>query len=580
MSVIKQSVSGITDGVQLFGTPEKVGPFKQYQGFAIAVSGENALVFQVGKIYRVRTIRTNGFARLTTVFQNEKTSKCFSKFTLHYFPEDTKNGRINFKHGEDELLTFAHGITIRCCNVLAWTIPAPDKFSSGTTTFTNDEMEVHQSGENSLIRLKKQSILAELGKHSTFAGNATLGKKLAIDVTAVQYLPHVTRDVPSSSQVQGAPSRTWQANDHDRKVADGFHHSCSKAGSSKLPFDTAVPRNETQSSRKLAGGKLPPGHQVGSMRTSTCRPGKNLAKAATTTAPTVTLTTSTARPARSCRSIYGSNRKRALEEESQETSTEEVAASKKSKIEDPCVHNVSHVAPMATTSVPRNIREKELLRQREAAENGSSTTTTTKTTKETPASRKRRREPENTVGESQYVEGERECKVKIMSYHDYVAFRKCKKGLMAGLVIKKEEGLEKGVLTMGSDKHHVFFTRSLFSEKDIERSLLFEKLPERKCEFGKKRKTQVHHDSLMKSISKTKGGDDFKEESWKEESDDVYFEKVGNENARESKQGKYLKVPRVKRTNVPINDRPAYDFENDTKNDEAEKMLSAFVKDY
>lgn len=84
----------------------------------------------------------------------------------------------------------------------------------------------------------------------------------------------------------------------------------------------------------------------------------------------------------------------------------------------------------------------------------------------------------------------------------------------------------------------------------------------------------------MKSISKTKGGDDFKEESWKEESDDVYFEKVGNENARESKQGKYLKVPRVKRTNVPINDRPAYDFENDTKNDEAEKMLSAFVKDY
>ena len=99
-------------------------------------------------------------------------------------------------------------------------------------------------------------------------------------------------------------------------------------------------------------------------------------------------------------------------------------------------------------------------------------------------------------------------------------------------------------------------------------------------EFGKKRKTQTHNDSLMRSITKTRGADDFKEESWKEESGDVHFEKVGYENAKESKQGKYVKVTRVKRTKVPINDRPAYDFENDTKNDEAEKMLSAFVKDY
>ena len=90
----------------------------------------------------------------------------------------------------------------------------------------------------------------------------------------------------------------------------------------------------------------------------------------------------------------------------------------------------------------------------------------------------------------------------------------------------------------------------------------------------------MHNDSLMKSISKTRGTEDFKEESWKEESSDVYFEKVGYENAKESKQGKYLKVTRAKRTNVPINDRPAHDFENDTKNDEAEKMLRAFVKDY
>ena len=84
----------------------------------------------------------------------------------------------------------------------------------------------------------------------------------------------------------------------------------------------------------------------------------------------------------------------------------------------------------------------------------------------------------------------------------------------------------------------------------------------------------------MKSISKTKGGDDFKEESWKEESGDVYFEKNGYENATESKQDKYLMMSRVKRTNVPINERPAHDFENDTRNDEAEKMLSAFVKNY
>ena len=355
----------------------------------------------------------------------------------------------------------------------------PDKFTSGTTTFTNDEIEVHQNGTNSLIRLKKPPIPGQLGKYSTFAGNATLSKELAVDVKAVQYLPNVTPDVPSFSKVQDATSKTWQASNRDKKVLDGFHNFYSKTGSSKLPCDTAIPSTGPQSSRPLAGEKCAQGNQVSSMRTNTYTPGKNPAKVAIATAPTFTLTTSTARPARSCRSIYGSNRKRALQQENQKTSTEEVTQSKRAKTEDPRVSAVTHVAPMATTSVPRNIREKELLLEKEAAEKSSYTTTTT--TKETPVSRKRKRQPDNTVGESHYVEGERECKVKIMSYHDYAAFRKCKKGLMAGLVIKREECLEKGVLTMGNDKHHVFFTRSLFSEKDIERSLLFEKPPERKC---------------------------------------------------------------------------------------------------
>ena len=354
----------------------------------------------------------------------------------------------------------------------------PDKFTSGTTTFTNDEIEVHQYGTTSLIRLNKQPIPGQLGKYSTFAGNATLSKELAVDVKAVQYLPNATPDVPSCSKVKDVPSKTWQASEHGKKIVDGFHHFSSKAGSSKLSSDTAVPSTRPQSSRRVAGDTLAQGNQVRSMKTSTCTTGKNPAKVAIATASTVTLTTSTARPTRSCRSIYGSNRKRALEEENQKRSIDEVTQSKRAKTEDSGISAVSHVAPMATTSVPRNIRDKELLLRNEAAKTGSSTTTTTK---ETPVSRKRQRQPDNTMGESHYVEGERECKVKIMSYHDYVEFRKCKKGLMAGLVIKKEECVDKGVLTMGNDKHHVFFTRSLFSEKDIERLLLFEKPPERKC---------------------------------------------------------------------------------------------------
>ena len=77
-------------------------------------------MFEVGKVYRVRTIRTNGFARLTTVFQNEKTSKCFSKFTLHHFPEDTKNGRIDFKHGEvcSLILSFIKTTSFRTAKLL------------------------------------------------------------------------------------------------------------------------------------------------------------------------------------------------------------------------------------------------------------------------------------------------------------------------------------------------------------------------------------------------------------------------------------------------------------------------------
>ena len=306
---------------------------------------------------------------------------------------------------------------------------------------------MHQSGVNSLIRLKQQPILGHFGKYSTFAGNATLSQELAVDVKAVQYLPHVPPNVPSGSKVQGVPSRPSQVSDYDKNVVKGCNHSYSKAGSSKNPCDTIVPSPETQSSCKVARKALAQGNQVGSRKTTMCTTAKNPAKAATATAPTVTLTTSMARPARSCRSIYGSNRKRALEEKCHQNSTEEVTQSKRAKIEAPGINAVSHVAPMATTSVPRKIREKEPVLKKESAEKCLSATTTTKTM-ETPVSRKRRREPENTMGESQYAEGERECKVTIMSYHDYVAFRKCKKGLLAGLVIKKEEGLEKGVLTM------------------------------------------------------------------------------------------------------------------------------------
>ena len=56
--------------------------------------------FRVNKIYKVKTLGKIGFASLKMVFHNLKTSKCFARFLLHHFPEDTNQGRMKWYHGE------------------------------------------------------------------------------------------------------------------------------------------------------------------------------------------------------------------------------------------------------------------------------------------------------------------------------------------------------------------------------------------------------------------------------------------------------------------------------------------------
>ena len=74
-----------------------------------------------------------------------------------------------------------------------------------------------------------------------------------------------------------------------------------------------------------------------------------------------------------------------------------------------------------------------------------------------------------------------ECKIKIFSYIDYLAFMKCQKGLKAGLIIDREEAFAKKVISSDGNSYRIYFARSSFSDKDILRSGLFEKTVEKKC---------------------------------------------------------------------------------------------------
>ena len=70
---------------------------------------------------------------------------------------------------------------------------------------------------------------------------------------------------------------------------------------------------------------------------------------------------------------------------------------------------------------------------------------------------------------------ELECKIKILSYVDYLTFMKCQMGLKGGLVIEREEAFAKEVIANNGNSYRIYFVRTSFADKDILRSPLFEK---------------------------------------------------------------------------------------------------------
>ena len=67
------------------------------------------------------------------------------------------------------------------------------------------------------------------------------------------------------------------------------------------------------------------------------------------------------------------------------------------------------------------------------------------------------------------------CKIKILSYADYLTFMKCQMGLKGGLVIEREEAFAKEVIASNGNSYRIYFVRTSFKDKDLLRSPLFEK---------------------------------------------------------------------------------------------------------
>ena len=82
------------------GVPKKVGSFYQYQVFSVQLCDGRTFEFYTDKIYRVRTVGKIGYATLKMIFINERTLKCFSRFVLFHFPENTRSGNRAWKHGQ------------------------------------------------------------------------------------------------------------------------------------------------------------------------------------------------------------------------------------------------------------------------------------------------------------------------------------------------------------------------------------------------------------------------------------------------------------------------------------------------
>ena len=72
--------------------------------FAVGIAPRHEIVFEVGKVYTVKTPLLNcsvvGFARLEDVWMNVSTRECYGQFQLYHLPEDTEQGQQPWQHGE------------------------------------------------------------------------------------------------------------------------------------------------------------------------------------------------------------------------------------------------------------------------------------------------------------------------------------------------------------------------------------------------------------------------------------------------------------------------------------------------
>ena len=286
--------------------------------------------------------------------------------------------------------------------------------------FKTNDMEEHENGHVSVVRLQKKPSADLLGKYSAFAGNAKLTKELGFDVAKAGYV-----SCSESATIDRSPEHSISC----KQVQDQQDLSKHSENLNTIEEDRITLTNKQGSSENNENSLVESSSKDTVHVTETSFSVGQRPKNENEVTGYQKTAAANSRPARSCNSIYGPNRKRKLE----------------------------------------NLEELPKLPAKRRANAASG------------ASRKRKLDQDEVFATKASYEGVRECKIRILSYNEYLAFRSLKQGLKAGLVAKKDDVITKNVMTTDIDFERVFFTRTMVSEKGIHRTKLFEKPLERKC---------------------------------------------------------------------------------------------------
>ena len=295
-----------------------------------------------------------------------------------------------------------------------------DENSNGTLSFKNDDFEEHKQGDLSLVKLKLNKQTECLGQYSVFAGNEKLTNEVGFDVTKAEFLPCV------------APSQQTELYASDAKQLHALGGNANNQGMNSEPLEAEKTQVLAECvevcSRKSCNGKEQIRDLMNGKEADTGEVQSEQLKAEDSTTRSCLM--------RSCSSVYRSCRKRKSEETKQDEFAQE-SAKKRCKTEQK--------------------QEKTVSRKRKRQEDIAAPF------------------PETAL------HGERECKIKILSFNEYVAFRRCQMGLKSGLIVKKEEAIATDVIARDGNSYRIHFVRASFSDKEILRSTMFEKAVERKC---------------------------------------------------------------------------------------------------